>query len=80
MITHKPYYKTGTGLISEDGKVIKGSGELLGYIILEVEPKDSSKGLMTFFVTKIIEYNSMTLEQADDYLMRNTRDATINAE
>jgi hypothetical protein len=55
MITHKPYYKTGTGQVTMDGKVIPQTGELLGYAIFEVEPKNDSQGMLTFFVTRMIE-------------------------
>lgn len=72
MITTKPYYKTGTGQTTMDGKVISRTGELLGWAIFEVMPKNDSQGMLTFFITRMIE-PPMPENDALDYVAKYSK-------
>lgn len=77
MITAKPYYKTGTGLV-EDGKVIPNSGLLLGWCIFEVEPKKDRNDQLTYFVTRLIE-GPMSEDRAMELVAERSRHENPNA-
>ncbi len=64
------YYKSGTGKITDDGKVIPDSGELLGYCIFRVEPKEDSHKVLTYFVTKRID-GPMPEDEAKQLMMNS---------
>ena len=76
MIIVKPYYKSSTGKLTDDGKVIPDSGELLGYCVFRVEPKEDSHKVPTHFVTQMID-GPMSEDEAIQLVSKMTNEVVV---